>query len=48
STLLLGGIAQQNIFMKRDSYQYLESQSISTKNVAKIAFYVSMDVSVEN
>ncbi|CAF1130715.1 unnamed protein product [Rotaria sordida] len=48
STLLLGGIAQENIFMKRDSYQHLESQSISTRNAAKIAFYVSMGVSVEN
>ncbi|CAF0800498.1 unnamed protein product [Adineta steineri] len=45
---MLGGISQQNIFMKRNSYQNLESQGVSTKNAAKVAFYVSVGVSVEN
>lgn len=48
TTLLLGGVAQHNIFMKHDSYKHLESRNISTKNEAKIAFYASVGVSDEN
>ncbi|CAF2752456.1 unnamed protein product [Rotaria sp. Silwood2] len=48
STLLLGDIAQQNIFMNRESYRHIESRNISTKNAAKVQFYVSLGVSVEN
>ncbi|CAF1015431.1 unnamed protein product [Didymodactylos carnosus] len=49
STLLLGGIVQQNIFMNHDSYKRLESRNISTKNAAKVEFNIlSSGVSVEN
>ncbi|CAF1133106.1 unnamed protein product [Rotaria sordida] len=48
STLLLGGVAQQSIFMKNESYKKLESRGVSTKNAANAAFYVSVGVSVEN
>jgi hypothetical protein len=46
STLLLGGIAQENIFLSRSSHQKLESQGISVTNAAKVSFYVSVGVSV--
>ncbi|CAF4428033.1 unnamed protein product [Rotaria sp. Silwood2] len=34
--------------MNRESYRHIESRNISTKNAAKVQFYVSLGVSVEN
>ena len=48
TSVLLGGIAQQNIFMSRESKERLEQQSINIEHQASIAFDLSMGTNISN
>lgn len=48
TTILLGGVDQQNIFMNREDRERLERQGIQIQHQATIAFDLSMGTNISN